>query len=96
MFTSVTLLIKYGSVCVVMWTKHGRVGQATDDNIVRCMRFACWICEATDSFRKFNIYSSSTSNYLRKCAAVLRHTYIVYLVNIAFINEIKVLRNVNK
>ena len=29
--------------------KHGRTGQATDDNIIRRMRFACWIKKATDT-----------------------------------------------
>ena len=76
--------------------KHGGAGQVTDDNIVRCMRFACWISEATDAFRKFNTYCPSTSNYLRESTSVLRHTHIVSSVNISFINEIKVLRNVNK
>ena len=26
--------------------KYGTAGQATDDNIIRCMRFACWITKA--------------------------------------------------
>ena len=29
--------------------KYGRAGQATDDNIIRRMRFAGWITEATDT-----------------------------------------------
>jgi hypothetical protein len=29
--------------------KHGTARQATDDNIVRCMRFACWITKATNT-----------------------------------------------
>ena len=28
--------------------KYGRAGQATDDNIIRRMRFACCITKATD------------------------------------------------
>lgn len=95
-FTSVILLVKYRFVYEVMWKKHGRFRQATDYNTVRCMRFACWMCKATDAFRKFNAYCSSTSNYLRESSSVLRHMFIVYLVNIAFINEIKVLWNAYK
>jgi hypothetical protein len=29
--------------------KYGTAGQATDDNIIRRMRFACWITKATDT-----------------------------------------------
>jgi hypothetical protein len=29
--------------------KYFRTGQATDDNIIRRMRFACWITKATDT-----------------------------------------------
>jgi hypothetical protein len=29
--------------------KYGRAGQATDDNIIRRMRFACWLTKATDT-----------------------------------------------
>ena len=29
--------------------KYGTAGQATDHNIIRCMRFACWITKATDT-----------------------------------------------
>jgi hypothetical protein len=29
--------------------KYGRAGQATDDNIIRRMRFACWITKAADT-----------------------------------------------
>ena len=29
--------------------KHGWVGQATDDNIIRRMHFACWITKATNT-----------------------------------------------
>jgi hypothetical protein len=29
--------------------KYGTARQATDDNIIRRMRFACWITKATDT-----------------------------------------------
>jgi hypothetical protein len=32
-----------------MWYKHGTAKEATDDNIIRHMRFACWITKATDT-----------------------------------------------
>jgi hypothetical protein len=35
--------------------KYGRVRQATDDNIIRRMRFACWITKATDTHSEYKI-----------------------------------------
>jgi hypothetical protein len=35
--------------------KYGRFGQATDDNIIRRMRFACWITKATDTHSEYVI-----------------------------------------
>ena len=40
--------------------KHGTAGQATDNNIIRRMRFACWITETTlHTLRTCNIYCFS-------------------------------------
>jgi hypothetical protein len=33
--------------------KYGRVRQATDDNVVRPMRVACWITKATDTHSEY-------------------------------------------
>ena len=33
--------------------KYGRARQATDDNVVRCMRVACWITKATDTHSEY-------------------------------------------
>ena len=30
--------------------KYGRTRQVTDDNMIRRMRFACWIIKATDTY----------------------------------------------
>jgi hypothetical protein len=35
--------------------KYGRARQATDDNIIRRMRFACWITKATDTHLEYVI-----------------------------------------
>jgi hypothetical protein len=35
--------------------KYGTAGQATDDNIIRRMRFACWITKATDTHSEYVI-----------------------------------------
>jgi hypothetical protein len=33
--------------------KYGRARQATDDNIIQRMRFACWITKATDTLPEY-------------------------------------------
>jgi hypothetical protein len=38
-----------------MWKKCGTTRQATDDNIIRRMRFACWVTKATDTHSEYVI-----------------------------------------
>ena len=33
----------------IMWQIFGREGQATDEYVIQCMLFACWIPKATDT-----------------------------------------------
>jgi hypothetical protein len=40
----------------IMWKKNDTAKQATDDNIIRRTRFACWIPKTTDTLRIFNTY----------------------------------------
>ena len=35
--------------------RHGRARQTTDDNIIKCMCFACWITKATDTHSEYLI-----------------------------------------
>jgi hypothetical protein len=35
--------------------KYGTSGQATDGNIIRRMRIACWVTEATDTHSEYSI-----------------------------------------
>jgi hypothetical protein len=44
-----------------MSNKYGTARQATHDNIIRLMRFACWITKATDTFGVCNTYCFSMS-----------------------------------
>ena len=60
--------------------KYGTVGQATDDNIIRRMRFACWITKAADTLRICNTYCFSTQQWLRERPSLLRYMYIACLV----------------
>jgi hypothetical protein len=42
----------------IMCKKYGKARQATDDNITRCMCFACWITKATDIHTQNIVYST--------------------------------------
>ena len=37
------------AVYVIMRKKYGTARQATDDNVIRRRRYACWIIKATDA-----------------------------------------------
>jgi len=65
-----------------MWKKkYGRDIQATDDNIIRGMRFACWISKATDkNLRMCNILACPLSQRLHASPSVSGYTYISRLV----------------
>ena len=42
-----------------MWKrKYGTAGQATDDNIIRRMRFAFWLAKAADKHLEYVILSA--------------------------------------
>ena len=47
-------------------------GQATDDNIIRRMRFACWITKATDTHSEYAILFFFTPTWLGERASMLR------------------------
>jgi hypothetical protein len=59
--------------------KYGRSRQATDDNIIQRMRFACWITKATDTHSEYVILIALQQWSLER-APVLRYTYIAILV----------------
>ena len=46
---SITFLPENCAVSETMWKKYCTVGQATDDNITRRVRFVCWINKSTDT-----------------------------------------------
>ena len=53
--------------------KHGRARQATDDNIIRRMRFACWITKATDTHSEYVILTAfQRQQCLRESVSMLR------------------------
>jgi hypothetical protein len=60
--------------------KCSKAGEATDDNITRGMRCACWLTKATNTLRISNIIAFIGQQCLREGALVLRYTYISCLV----------------
>jgi hypothetical protein len=74
------------SVYEIMWKKYGTARQATDDNIIRRMRFARWVTKATDTHPEYVILIAfPRQQWLRERASLLGHTYIANLVyNMSF------------
>jgi hypothetical protein len=67
--------------------KYGRARLATDDNIIRRMRFACWITKANNTHSEYIIGNTvplafPPQQWLRERASVLRYTYSACLVRI--------------
>jgi len=52
------------------------------DILVRRMRFACWIIEATDPHSEYvTIIAFLWQQWLRERSQLLRYTYIAYIVS---------------
>jgi hypothetical protein len=56
--------------------KYGTAGQTTDDNIIRRMRFGCWITKATHTHPEHvTLLALPPQQWLRERASVWRHMY---------------------
>jgi len=63
----------------------GTAGQATDDNTVRRMRFACWIPKATNTHSEYVILIAfPLQQWLRERALILRYMYIGCLASVYY------------
>ena len=61
--------------------KYCRGGQATDDDIILRMRFACWITKATDTHSAYVIHTAFPRlQWLRERVSVLRYRYVICYV----------------
>jgi hypothetical protein len=60
--------------------KCGRAGDATDDSIIWCMHFACWITKTTNTLRICNT-AFPQQQWLHECASVLCSMYIACVVD---------------
>jgi hypothetical protein len=57
-------------------------GQATDENIIRRMRIACWLPKFTNSQSEYaTLITVALQQWLHKQAPSLRYTHIVCLVH---------------
>jgi hypothetical protein len=54
------------------WKKDGGGGQATDDNLLRRMRIACWIPNAPNTHTEYVILIAFPRQRLRERASILR------------------------
>jgi hypothetical protein len=60
---------------------YGRARQATDDNIIRRIRFACWITKATDTHSEYVIIIAFPLQiWLCERAPMLRYKHIACVV----------------
>ena len=77
-FYSVTFFRKSYSLWDNVET-YGRARQATDDNIIRRMRFACWITKATDTRSKCAVLTAFPRQQLLPARATVLCWYVHYL-----------------
>jgi hypothetical protein len=75
----------YIYICIYIYITlsqiYGTDRQATDDNIIPCKRFACWITNATNTHSEYLIrITSPRQQWLRERAPLLHYTYIACLV----------------
>jgi len=90
--TKVAEKIKTHVICSIIFFRHScrlwdnvekccKAGQATDDNIIRRMRIACWIPKATNKHSQCVILIAfPLQQWLQKRASFLRYTFIACLV----------------
>jgi hypothetical protein len=65
------------AVYEIMWKKYRTAGQATDDIIIRRMRFARWILKATNTHSDYVIIIAfPLQHWSRERTSLLRYTYI--------------------
>ena len=69
------------AVYEIIWKKYGASSQATENNIIWRLRFACWITEATDRHLEWVIRIVFTwQQWVCERASMLRRTYITCIV----------------
>jgi hypothetical protein len=65
--------------------KYGTARQATDDNIIRRMRNACWITKATDTHSEYVIIIAfSRQQWLCERASILHYSTLPVLLSFQY------------
>ena len=67
----------------IMLEKYGTVTQTTDDNIIRRMRTACWIRNATDIFKR----QSNRTVLVRNRRHKSRQSITIYSIVLVFVSN---------
>jgi hypothetical protein len=67
--------------------RYGRVGKATDDNIIWRMHFACWIPKAT-KHSEYVVRIACAWQRLQERAYMLRYTYVACLLVLLSMNTL--------
>jgi hypothetical protein len=68
--------------------KYGRVRQATDNSIIRCMRLACWITKARDAHSEYvYLYCFSTGVMVTHTCLSVINTFPVILYSNTHIKQ---------
>ena len=68
--------------------KYGTATQATDDNIIRRMRVACWITKATGTHSEYEILFFHRNNGYANALECYFYTYIACLLFCSLFNEV--------
>jgi hypothetical protein len=69
------------AVYEIMWKSFVEPGQATEDDIVRRMRIACWITKATNTHSEYvTLIAVPLQQRLHEDASTSRYTCIAWLV----------------
>jgi len=64
--------------------KYGRIRQATDDSIIRRLRFGFWTTKAAETRSEFVIpITFPRKQWLRERASFLRYVYVACLVTVS-------------
>ena len=75
--------------------KYGRDGQATDDSVVRRMRFVCWITKDTDTHSEYVIRIFHATNSYANAPHYRVYTCIACLVKVSFCQKFRRVREGN-
>jgi ribulose bisphosphate carboxylase small subunit len=73
--------VQIHTVRQITWKKCGRVGQATEDNIIQRMRNACWITKVTNTHSEYVIFIAfPLQQWYHERTLIFRCTYIGSIV----------------